>query len=334
MPSSPGTPATPTVEVMVSYLAPAVSRALTEVGLVPGGVLLVSSGWIVYEVAQFDLEPIPGVLVVPTVGGNDQPEGWYQTNETTRLISGKARRPPELSFARFRWASSWRSATRRSRRTSPGASGILQPARHPPCHRTTTVGEQVNSIRIDGKRVLITGAARGIGADLAETFAAAGAALVLSGRDQGALAAQARELRQRFDVRAEAVAADLSEPDAPAHLAAAAAATFGGLDVLINNAGIASPQPVTDLTAETFDEVLTVNLRAPALLAATVGTAMAQNGGGSIVTVASDRRPARAARALRLQHGKGRPADGDESDLRWNWAREECAPTRSAPPWY
>ncbi|MFQ6396096.1 sugar-binding transcriptional regulator [Nocardia sp. KC 131] len=93
------TTAKPTVEVMGSYLAPAVSRALSHVGLVPGDVLLVSSGRTVYEVAQFDLDRIPGVLVVPTVGGNDQPEEWYQTNEITRLISNKLGGRPNYLFA-------------------------------------------------------------------------------------------------------------------------------------------------------------------------------------------------------------------------------------------
>ncbi|MFI9531627.1 sugar-binding transcriptional regulator [Nocardia fusca] len=93
------TPAKPTVEVMGSYLAPAVSRALSEVGLVPGDVLLVSSGRTVHQVAQFDLERIPGVLVTPTVGGNDQPEEWYQTNEITRLISNKLGGRPNYLFA-------------------------------------------------------------------------------------------------------------------------------------------------------------------------------------------------------------------------------------------
>lgn len=152
----------------------------------------------------------------------------------------------------------------------------------------------MSSIRLDGKRVLITGASKGIGADIAETFAEAGASLVLSGRDHSALADQARHLAQQYGIRVAAVAADLAHPDAPTRLAAEAAAVFGGLDVLVNNAGISHPEMVTDLTAATFDEVLTVNLRAPALLAATVGAAMARDGGGSIVTVAS----AAALRAL------------------------------------
>jgi DNA-binding transcriptional regulator LsrR (DeoR family) len=68
-------------------LAPAVGRALLSVGLVPGDVLLVSSGRTLYEVARFELPRIPGIVVAPTVGGTDQPEGWYQTNEITRQIA-------------------------------------------------------------------------------------------------------------------------------------------------------------------------------------------------------------------------------------------------------
>ena len=88
-PLPPPTPSKPLVDLMGRYLAPAVSRALNGVGLAPGDILLVSSGRTVYEVAQFDLDRIPGILVAPTVGGNDQPEEWYQTNEITRLIANK-----------------------------------------------------------------------------------------------------------------------------------------------------------------------------------------------------------------------------------------------------
>jgi DNA-binding transcriptional regulator LsrR (DeoR family) len=77
------------VDVMGRTLAPAVGRALSAAGLLPGDVLLVSSGRTVYEVAQYDLVPLPGVLVAPTVGGNDQPDEWYQTNEITRLVANR-----------------------------------------------------------------------------------------------------------------------------------------------------------------------------------------------------------------------------------------------------
>ncbi|GAA3701000.1 sugar-binding transcriptional regulator [Gordonia hankookensis] len=87
------------VDVMGGTLAPVVARALAGAGLLPGDVLLVSSGRTVYEVAQFELTSLPGVLVVPTVGGNDQPEAWYQTNEITRLIADRVGGRPNYLFA-------------------------------------------------------------------------------------------------------------------------------------------------------------------------------------------------------------------------------------------
>ena len=74
-------------DVMGSVLAPAVGRALGAVGLAPGDILLVSSGRTVYEVSRFELPRLPGVVVAPTVGGTDQPEAWYQTNEISRRIA-------------------------------------------------------------------------------------------------------------------------------------------------------------------------------------------------------------------------------------------------------
>lgn len=150
-----------------------------------------------------------------------------------------------------------------------------------------------------GKRTLITGASRGIGADLSRAFAAAGATLVLSGRDDVALQTQADRLRAEHDVDTAVVAADLAGPAAPEELAAAALAAYGGLDVLINNAGISHPQMAVDVTPELLDDVLNVNLRAPSLLAARVGAAMATAGSGSIITMAS----AAGLRALEEHYG-------------------------------
>jgi NAD(P)-dependent dehydrogenase (short-subunit alcohol dehydrogenase family) len=136
---------------------------------------------------------------------------------------------------------------------------------------------------LDGKRVLITGASRGIGADIAQTFAAAGARLVLSGRDRESLERFSRTL----DTETAIVVADLSTAVGPDTLAADAVDAFGGVDVLVNNAGISYPETVDALDTAHFDEVIQVNLRAPSLLAARIGRAMADGDGGSIVTVAS-----------------------------------------------
>ena len=80
-------------------MAPAVSRAILRAGLVAGDVLLVSSGRTVYEVAQGDLPALPGVLVAPTVGGQDEPEAWYATNEITRMVAAKIGGSPHFLYA-------------------------------------------------------------------------------------------------------------------------------------------------------------------------------------------------------------------------------------------
>jgi NAD(P)-dependent dehydrogenase (short-subunit alcohol dehydrogenase family) len=151
--------------------------------------------------------------------------------------------------------------------------------------------------QLKGKRTLITGASRGIGADLSRAFAEAGASLVLSARAGTALRAQAAELTETYGVPVETVVADLAEPGEPERLAEAALAAFGGLDVLVNNAGISYPELIVNLTTAHLDDVLNVNLRAPALLAARVGAAMAAAGSGSIISISS----AAGSRAL-LEH--------------------------------
>ena len=98
---------------------------------------------------------------------------------------------------------------------------------------------------LDGKRALITGATKGIGADIARAFAAAGAALVLSGRNEAEFVLTQTALADEFGARVETAAVDLAQPDGPARLAEFAVATFGGLDILVNNAGISHPQPAT-----------------------------------------------------------------------------------------
>ena len=154
----------------------------------------------------------------------------------------------------------------------------------------TTIADprHVGALRLDGKRALITGATKGIGADIARTFAAAGASLVLSGRGRAELSAAESALTREYGCRVSTATVDLAEPDAPMDLARRATEAFGGLDILVNNAGISHPQPVTEIDPQKFDETIAVNLRAPALLAAAVGRAMvAQGTGGSIITVAS-----------------------------------------------
>ena len=148
---------------------------------------------------------------------------------------------------------------------------------------------------LTGRRALVTGASRGIGAAVAESLAAAGADLVLSARDAHALERQAVRLRDQYGVDTMTAPANLADPAEVSRLAAEATRPPRGLDILVNNAGLSIPEPATAVTVEHWDTVMNVNLRAAALLAAQVGGAMAERGSGKIVNIAS----AAATRALR-----------------------------------
>ncbi|ABS03573.1 sugar-binding transcriptional regulator [Kineococcus radiotolerans] len=80
-------------------VSPVVVALLEGLGLEPGDVLLVSSGRTVYEIAQRELPRLPGVLVAPMVGGQDEPEAWYQTNEITRRIAVGVGGTPRFLYA-------------------------------------------------------------------------------------------------------------------------------------------------------------------------------------------------------------------------------------------
>jgi NAD(P)-dependent dehydrogenase (short-subunit alcohol dehydrogenase family) len=148
---------------------------------------------------------------------------------------------------------------------------------------------------LTGRRALVTGSSRGIGAAVAEALAGAGVDLVLNARGAEDLDRQATELEEKYGVRTASVPADLADATEVSRLASEALDAFGGLDILINNAGISFPEPVTAVTVEHWDAVMDVNLRAACLLASRVGAAMAEAGSGRIINIAS----AAAVRALR-----------------------------------
>ena len=131
------------------------------------------------------------------------------------------------------------------------------------------------------QRVIVTGAARGIGAAIAERFAVDGAAVAVLDRDgEGATAVAAR-------VGGVAVTVDLADPQAVHVACRSAADALGGCDVLVNNAGIFAKAPLAETTAEMWDAIMAVNARAMLLTIQALAADLAASGRGAVVNVAS-----------------------------------------------
>jgi len=119
-----------------------------------------------------------------------------------------------------------------------------------------------------GKAVLVTGAARRVGAALAAAFHAAGARVAVHYRGSKAEAdARVAEFNAARADSARAFQADLSDPAACETLIATVVRAFGRLDVLVNNASSFYPTPVGSITPDQFDDLIGSNLRAPLFLA-------------------------------------------------------------------
>jgi pteridine reductase len=121
--------------------------------------------------------------------------------------------------------------------------------------------------QLKGKTAFITGAARRVGAEIARTLHAAGANTVLHYRSSYEDAAElAKELNATRPGSAAVVSGDLLETSTLPDLAKAAAAAFGGLDILVNNASSFYPTPVGDITELDWDDLIGTNLKAPLFL--------------------------------------------------------------------
>src|SRR6185436_8147456 len=133
---------------------------------------------------------------------------------------------------------------------------------------------------------VITGAGSGLGAAIARALAAEGARCVLAGRRLERLQAVSTEITATGG-EAHALVIDLSDENQIEHLAQATARIFGGIDLLINNAGIFRLTPFAETSTELLDEMLAINLRGAFLLCRAVWPHLRQRGGGQIVNLSS-----------------------------------------------
>jgi NAD(P)-dependent dehydrogenase (short-subunit alcohol dehydrogenase family) len=141
-------------------------------------------------------------------------------------------------------------------------------------------------MRLDGRVAIVTGGARGIGRETAETLAEVGAHVVLADLDMQAVESAAAEIRASGR-HATATVANVADEASVNAMVQATLEREGRLDILVNNAGIAIRRPAVDLALDDWDKVLSVNLTGSFLCARAAARPMIAAGGGAIVNVAS-----------------------------------------------
>jgi NAD(P)-dependent dehydrogenase (short-subunit alcohol dehydrogenase family) len=144
------------------------------------------------------------------------------------------------------------------------------------------------TMRLRGKVALVTGAQQGIGRGIALAFAREGADVAVNYLDDRAAAEQVAEAIRAAGRRATLAQADVARPDAAAALVGQVRAELGGLDVLVNNAGVYPRVPFLDMRETDWDLVLDVNLKGSFFCAQAAARAMIAGGRrGAIIHMAS-----------------------------------------------
>jgi 3-oxoacyl-[acyl-carrier protein] reductase len=144
------------------------------------------------------------------------------------------------------------------------------------------VNESVKSPR----RVIITGGTSGIGYACAELFAHRGHQVLICSRDSAHVDRAATRLDDH-DGQVAGMVADMADPEVGNDVVSRCLELFGGVDYLVNNAGVYEQIAMVDMTAEGWDATLHTNLRGAALVSAAAARSMRSTGGGSIVNIAS-----------------------------------------------
>ena len=142
--------------------------------------------------------------------------------------------------------------------------------------------------KLAGKAALITGSRRGIGRGIALEFAREGANVAINGVGSQEQAEAVADEARKLGVKATVAMGDVSKSADVRRIVEATCQAFGGIDVLVNNAGVESIVPFFDLTEEEWDRVTSINLKGEWLCAQAAARKMAEQGrGGAIVNIGS-----------------------------------------------
>ncbi len=135
----------------------------------------------------------------------------------------------------------------------------------------------------EGKTAIVTGAARGVGKEIARQFAEGGAAVAVVDVDaEGAL-----KTAEEIGSNALTIACDVSRWEAVEAMVETVIAQLGRVDILVNNAGICERKTIDQLTPESWDRVMAVNLKGPFMVCKAVVPHMKSLGSGRIINITS-----------------------------------------------
>ena len=143
-----------------------------------------------------------------------------------------------------------------------------------------------NIFSLDGKVALVTGAAHGIGFEMAKALANAGATVVINSSNRESLDRGISDFLS-LGIKVKGYVCDVTDERAVKNMVSDVESTLGTIDILVNNAGIIKRIPMTDTTVEEFSKVISVDLVAPFICAKAVIPSMIKKGGGKIINVCS-----------------------------------------------
>ncbi|TQR30868.1 glucose 1-dehydrogenase [Lysinibacillus sphaericus] len=139
---------------------------------------------------------------------------------------------------------------------------------------------------LKGKTAIVTGGGRGLGAQIAQGFAEAGANVVLCSRKVEACEEVASELAE-LGVQTLALACDVTKPEDIANVVSKTLETFGQIDILVNNSGASWGTPAVEMPYEAWQKVFDVNVNGTFLMTQAVGNIMLEQKSGKIINIAS-----------------------------------------------
>jgi len=193
-----------------------------------------------------------------------------------------------------------------------------------------------NLFDLSGKTAIVTGGGTGIGRQMAQGLAEAGANLVLCARKAERCEQAASELEQ-LGVRAIGLGCDVRDPEQVQHVVTKAVEELGGVDVLVNNAGTVWGATPEEMPLEGWQKVIDVNLTGVFLFSQAAGRVMIERGGGVIVNIASvaglQGGPPEIMNTIVYNASKG-GVIAFTRDLACKWAQHGIRVNSIAPGWF